>query len=163
MKAMRSNRAGRARPGRRTIAGLAVAALAALLLTGCSVPKSQVPAGNVTPGPLESNGPISWSEAASRVGAPASTLLILARACGERTNAARVSPGRTTSSVYCLWPVIKRKSSLRRTAAPIPVALMAVSSRCIFFAPRRQFYSAAWRTPPLAIAFAPAAMALTML
>ncbi len=59
----------------------------------------------------------------------ASRLLILARACGERTNTARVSPGRTTSSVYCPLPVIKRKSSLRRTAAPIPVALMAVSSR----------------------------------
>jgi hypothetical protein len=29
-------------------------------------------------------------------------------------------------------PVMKRMSSLRRTAAPIPVALMAVSSRCGF-------------------------------
>jgi hypothetical protein len=35
-------------------------------------------------------------------------------------------------------PVINRKSSLRRTAAPIPVALMAVSSLKNFF-----IYSAA--------------------
>jgi len=60
--------------------------------------------------------------------AATSMLLILAWACGERTNTARVAPGRTTSSVYCPLPVMKRKSSFRRTAAPIPVALMAVSS-----------------------------------
>ena len=64
--------------------------------------------------------------------AAVSMLLILARACGERTNMARVSPGRTTSSVYCPCPVMKRMSSLRRTAAPIPVALMAVSSLICF-------------------------------
>ena len=57
-----------------------------------------------------------------------STLLILARACGERTNTARVPPGRVRSSVYWPFPVMKRMSSLRRTAAPMPVALMAVSS-----------------------------------
>ena len=57
-----------------------------------------------------------------------SILLILARACGERTNTARVSPGLVTSSVYWPLPVMKRMSSLRRTAAPIPVALMAVFS-----------------------------------
>src|SRR5581483_10497756 len=37
------------------------------------------------------------------------------------------------SSVYCPLPVMKRKSSLRRTAAPIPVTLMAVSSLKIRF------------------------------
>ncbi len=47
---------------------LAVASLAALLLAGCAASKSLVPAGSVTLGPLESNGPISWSEAASRMG-----------------------------------------------------------------------------------------------
>jgi hypothetical protein len=47
---------------------LAVATLAVLLLVACSSSHSVVPAGTVTPGPLESNGPISWSEAASRVG-----------------------------------------------------------------------------------------------
>jgi hypothetical protein len=31
--------------------------------------------------------------------------------------------------VYWPLPVMKRRSSFRRTAAPIPVALMAVSSR----------------------------------
>src|SRR4029079_17648548 len=56
-----------------------------------------------------------------------STLLMLAWACGERTNTARVAPGLITSSVYRPLPVIKRRSSFRRTAAPIPVALMAVS------------------------------------
>src|ERR1700694_492683 len=53
--------------------------------------------------------------------------LILAWACVERTNIARVSPGRLMSSVYWPLPVMKRRSSLRRTAAPIPVALMAIS------------------------------------
>src|ERR1700724_3551756 len=33
-------------------------------------------------------------------------------------------PGRLMSSVYCPLPVMKRKSSLRRTDAPIPAALM---------------------------------------
>jgi hypothetical protein len=47
---------------------LAAATLAVLLLAACSSSHSVVPAGTVTPGPLESNGPISWSEAASRVG-----------------------------------------------------------------------------------------------
>src|SRR5579885_1023687 len=61
--------------------------------------------------------------------APTSMALILARACGERTKKARVAPGLVTSSVYWPLPVMKRMSSLRRTAAPIPVALMAVSSR----------------------------------
>src|SRR6476660_9033393 len=56
-----------------------------------------------------------------------SMLLMLAWACGDRTNTARVSPGLITSSVYRPLPVIKRRSSFRRTAAPIPVALMAVS------------------------------------
>src|SRR5690348_16672018 len=59
----------------------------------------------------------------------ASMPLMRARACGERTNTARASPGRTTSSVYWPLPVMKRMSSFRRTAAPIPVALMAVSSQ----------------------------------
>src|SRR5580765_4776641 len=54
---------------------------------------------------------------------------IFACACGDRTKTARVSRGRTTSSVYWPLPVMKRRSSFRRTAAPIPVALMAVSSR----------------------------------
>jgi hypothetical protein len=42
--------------------------LAALSLAACSSSDSVVPAGTVTPGPLESNGPISWSEASSRMG-----------------------------------------------------------------------------------------------
>jgi hypothetical protein len=42
--------------------------LALLLLAGCSSSNSFVPQSTVTPGPLESNGPISWTEAASRVG-----------------------------------------------------------------------------------------------
>src|SRR6185312_8748290 len=42
-------------------------------------------------------------------------------ACGERTKNARVSPGRLMSSVYWPLPVMKRKSSRRRTDAPIPV------------------------------------------
>ena len=46
----------------------AALALATLALVACSSSHSVVPAGTVTPGPLESNGPISWSEAASRVG-----------------------------------------------------------------------------------------------
>ena len=55
-----------------------------------------------------------------------STRLILAWACGERTNTARVSPGRLMSSVYWPLPVMKRKSSLRRTDAPIPVAVSSL-------------------------------------
>src|SRR5262249_6655794 len=39
-------------------------------------------------------------------------------------------PGRLMSSVYCPFPVTNRKSSLRRTAAPIPVALMKTPPRC---------------------------------
>ena len=90
-------------------------------------------------------------------------LLILAWACGERTNTARVSPGRPTSSVYWPLPVMKRKSSLRRTAAPIPVALMAVSSRCDFFELDRLLRRLAASAASLPMAFAPAAIALTML
>src|SRR5215217_7874521 len=56
------------------------------------------------------------------VAALVSTFLILAWACGERTNIARVSPGRLMSSVYWPLPVMKRRSSVRRTAAPMPVA-----------------------------------------
>jgi hypothetical protein len=52
----------------RTAPVLVAAVLAVLLLGGCAASKSLVPAGSVTPGPLESNGPISWTEAASRVG-----------------------------------------------------------------------------------------------
>lgn len=57
--------------GRRCTAGTLAAVtltLALLLLTGCSSSNSFVPQSTVTPGPLESNGPISWTEAASRVG-----------------------------------------------------------------------------------------------
>ena len=50
-----------------TLLTAAVLALSALLLVACSSSSSVVPAGTVTPGPLESNGPISWSEASSRV------------------------------------------------------------------------------------------------
>src|ERR1700692_2001010 len=57
----------------------------------------------------------------------ASIFVIFARACGERRKCACVSPGRVMSSVYWPLPVMKRKSSLRRTAAPMPVAFMAVS------------------------------------
>src|SRR6185312_2041473 len=59
--------------------------------------------------------------------------LMRACACGDRTKTARVSPGRITSSVYWPFPVMKRRSSFRRTAAPIPVALMAVSSQVFAF------------------------------
>src|SRR5262249_30884168 len=57
----------------------------------------------------------------------ASIRLIFAWACGERRKWMWVWPGRLTSSVYWPLPVMKRKSSLRRTAAPMPVAFMAVS------------------------------------
>src|SRR5215510_624493 len=78
-----------------------------------------------------SSAPVSTaSTPGSAFAALASIDLMRAWACGERTNTARVSPGRLTSSVYCPLPVMKRKSSLRRTAAPIPVALMACSSDC---------------------------------
>src|SRR5580704_7275820 len=53
---------------------------------------------------------------------------ILAWACGERRKYAWDWPGRSISAVKRPLPVMKRWSSLRRTAAPIPVALMAVSS-----------------------------------
>jgi hypothetical protein len=46
----------------------AVVLTAALLLAGCSSSRSFVPESSVTPGPLESNGPISWAEAVSRSG-----------------------------------------------------------------------------------------------
>jgi hypothetical protein len=49
-------------------AAAAVVLTAVLLLAGCSSSKSFVPESSVTPGPLESNGPISWAEAASRIG-----------------------------------------------------------------------------------------------
>lgn len=59
-----------ARPARvqRVTLLAAILLAAAALLTGCSSSKSLVPASTVTPGPLESNGPISWAEAASRIG-----------------------------------------------------------------------------------------------
>jgi hypothetical protein len=63
--------AGPARRGRaavRITLSIATVALAALSLAACSSSDSVVPAGTLTPGPLESNGPISWSEASSRVG-----------------------------------------------------------------------------------------------
>jgi hypothetical protein len=50
------------------VAASAIVLTAALLLAGCSSSRSFVPESSVTPGPLESNGPISWTEAASRVG-----------------------------------------------------------------------------------------------
>src|SRR5665213_4581312 len=73
--------------------------------------------------------------------AEVSMLLILACACGERTNTARASPGRTTSSVYWPWRVMNRKSSLRRTAAPMPVPLFSVIGGILPFS----FLSSCWR------------------
>ncbi len=55
-------------PAARITLSIAAVALAALSLAACSSSDSVVPAGTVTPGPLESNGPISWSEASSRMG-----------------------------------------------------------------------------------------------
>src|SRR5262249_51619396 len=74
----------------------------------------------------ESSAPVSTaSTPGSAFAAFASIDLMRACACGERTNTARVSPGRLTGSCHCPLPVMKRKSSLRPPAAPIPVALMA--------------------------------------
>src|SRR5215813_11173929 len=73
-----------------------------------------------------SSAPLST---ASTPGRAAAALLsmprIVACACGERTNTAKTCPGRFTSAVKWPRPVMKRWSSLRRTAAPTPVALMA--------------------------------------
>src|ERR1700760_1886384 len=47
-------------------------------------------------------------------------LLTLACACGLRTKWAKVMPNSLMSSTYLPLPVIKRRSSLRTTLAPIP-------------------------------------------
>jgi len=46
----------------------ALVLLVAVLLAGCSSSKSLVPESTITPGPLKSNEPISWTEASSRFG-----------------------------------------------------------------------------------------------
>ena len=63
-----SLRTGRRARGAGRLCAAAALVLAVVLLAGCSSSKSLVPESTVTPGPLESNGPISWAEAASRVG-----------------------------------------------------------------------------------------------
>jgi hypothetical protein len=61
----------RQRHGARLLAPAAVcllALIAAGALAACSGSPASGPQNTVDPGPLEPNGPISWSEAASRVG-----------------------------------------------------------------------------------------------
>jgi len=57
---------------RRPLRALAAASLLALLAAGslaaCSGSPGSGPKNTVEPGPLQANGPISWSEAGSRVG-----------------------------------------------------------------------------------------------
>ena len=69
-----SRRPSRARRFARPSAGapalvlLLATLLTAALLAGCSSSSSLVPESTITPGPLKSNEPISWTEASSRFG-----------------------------------------------------------------------------------------------
>jgi len=53
---------------RAAAAAAALALIAALALAACSGSPASGPQNTVDPGPQQSNGPISWSEASSRVG-----------------------------------------------------------------------------------------------